>query len=41
MRDFFGAPQKINLVCTVNKCSGSQTVLKKVLNKKHKRKHVA
>ena len=40
MRAFFSAPLKINLGCTVNKYSGSPTVLQNVLNKKRKIKHV-
>ena len=41
MRAFFSAPREINLGCTVNRYIGSPTVLKKVLNKKRKIKHVA
>ena len=41
MKTFFSVPRKINLQCTVNKFSGSPTVLKNVLNKKHKIKHIA
>ena len=41
MRAFFSASRKINLGCTVNRCSGSPTVFKNVLNKKRKIKHVA
>ena len=33
MRDFFSAPRKINLACTVNRYIGSPTVLTKVLKK--------
>ena len=40
MRAFFGEPRKINLGCTGNRCSSSPTVLKNVLNKKRKIKHV-
>ena len=36
MRAFLCAPRKINLVCTVNRSSGSPTVLKNILNKKNK-----
>ena len=41
MRAFFSTPRKINLGCTVNRCSSSLTVLKNVLNKERKIKHVA
>ena len=40
MKDFFSEPRKTNLGCTVNLYSGSLTVLKNVLNKKRKIKHV-
>ena len=41
MRTFFSAPRKTSLECTANRYSGSPTVLKNVLNKKLKIKHVA
>ena len=41
MRVFFSAPRKISVGCTVNRCSGSPTVLKNVLDKKRKIKNVA
>ena len=41
MRAFFSTPQKINLGWTLNRWSGSTIVLKNVLNKKRKIKHVA
>ena len=41
MGTFFSAPGKINSGCTVNRCSSSPTVLKNILNNKHKIKHVA
>ena len=41
MRALFSEPKNINFGCTVNKCSSSPAVLKNVLNKKHKIKHVA
>ena len=41
MRAFFRAPEKVNPGCTVNRFSGSATVLKKVFNKKCKIKYVA
>ena len=41
MKPVFSASRKINLGCTVNRCSGSPTVLKNVLNQNRKLKHVA
>ena len=41
MKAFFRAARKINLGYTVNWLSGSPTVLKNVLNKMRKIKHVA
>ena len=41
MRAFFSTPGETILGCTVNRCSGSPTVLKNVLNKNRKIKHVA
>ena len=41
MRTFFSVLRNINLRCTVSRCSGSPTVLKNVLDKKRKIKHVA
>ena len=40
MRAFFSAPRKINLGCSVNRCSSSPTVLKNVLNKNSEIKHI-
>ena len=40
MRAFFSSHRKINLGCTINRCSSYPTVLKKVLNKKSKVKPV-
>ena len=36
MRSFFSAPRKFNLRCTVNRCSGSTTIYKNIINKKRK-----
>ena len=41
MKAFFSAPQKIDLGYSVNRCSISPTVLKNVLNKNGKIKHLA
>ena len=41
IRAFFTEPWKFNFGVTVNKCSSSPTLLKKVLNKKRRIKHVA
>ena len=35
----FSAPRKTDFGCTVNRCSGSPTVLKNAFNKKRKIKH--
>ena len=40
MRAFFSAPQKINLGCTAITSSSSATLLKNVVNKNGKLKHV-